>query len=248
MAWLRKLFLVWLGKFHNQPLEVVYKKSILKNLAKFSGQRLCLSLLYNKTADLRPATLFKKRLRHRCFLLSFVKFLRTLFLQNHGRTSANGCFWTWFKPDANTNVNIDIKRHIWNSVNDLPLRKIPQFHLTLWCGNFICAQAQFPYRFGRIAKLRYFTQCMIEPFCENVFHYWYFTGSHFYNTGLNWSNDASNTPLNTPLHLFWLEIYAHVVFGMSVLGFSYVHVAFYCSCSFLCTFFFYVCVVLFIFM
>ena len=75
---------------------------------------------------------------------------------------------------------------------------------------------------------------MIEPFCEKMFHYGYFTGSYFCNTGLKWVNDASNTPLNTPLHLFCLEIYAHVVFGMSVLGFSYVHVAFYVHIVFLC--------------
>ena len=31
---------------------------------------------------LRPATLLKKRLRHRCFLVNFAKFLRTFFLQN----------------------------------------------------------------------------------------------------------------------------------------------------------------------
>ena len=37
-------------------------------------------ILWNK--DLRPATLFKKRLWHRCFLVNVVKFLRTPFLQN----------------------------------------------------------------------------------------------------------------------------------------------------------------------
>ena len=31
---------------------------------------------------LRPATLLKKRLWHWCFLVNFVKFLRTVFLQN----------------------------------------------------------------------------------------------------------------------------------------------------------------------
>ena len=43
----------------------------------------CQSLLFNKIADLRPATLFKKRLRHRRFPVNFVKFLRTLFLTEH---------------------------------------------------------------------------------------------------------------------------------------------------------------------
>ena len=35
--------------------------------------------LFNKVADLRPATLLKKRLRHRCFPVNFVKLLRTTF-------------------------------------------------------------------------------------------------------------------------------------------------------------------------
>ena len=45
-------------------------------------------LFFNKVADLmisggiRPATLLKKRLWHRCFSLNFVKFYRTTFLQN----------------------------------------------------------------------------------------------------------------------------------------------------------------------
>ena len=38
------------------------------------------SLRYSEA--LRPATLLKKRLWHRCFLVNFAKFLRTLFLQN----------------------------------------------------------------------------------------------------------------------------------------------------------------------
>ena len=39
-------------------------------------------LLWKKLSGLRPATLLKKRLWHKCFLVNFVKFLRTPFLQN----------------------------------------------------------------------------------------------------------------------------------------------------------------------
>ena len=39
-------------------------------------------LLEKVFLGLRPATLFKKRLRHRCFSVNFVKFLRTPFSQN----------------------------------------------------------------------------------------------------------------------------------------------------------------------
>ena len=39
-------------------------------------------LFFNKVASLKPATLLKKRLWHRCFTVNFAKFLRTAFLQN----------------------------------------------------------------------------------------------------------------------------------------------------------------------
>ena len=58
------------------------RKGVLRNFAKFAGKHLCQSLFFNKVADLRPATLLKKRLWHRCFSVKFVKFLRTPFLQN----------------------------------------------------------------------------------------------------------------------------------------------------------------------
>ena len=58
------------------------KKGVLRNFAKFTGKHLCQSLSFNKFADLRPATLFKKRLWHRYFPVNFAKFLRTPFLQN----------------------------------------------------------------------------------------------------------------------------------------------------------------------
>ena len=38
---------------------------------------------FNEDAGLRPATLFKKRLWHRCFPVDFVKFLRTPFFIEH---------------------------------------------------------------------------------------------------------------------------------------------------------------------
>ena len=55
------------------------KKCVLKNFAKFTGKHLCQSLLFNKVVGLRPATLLKKRLRHKCFPVNFAKFLSTRF-------------------------------------------------------------------------------------------------------------------------------------------------------------------------
>ena len=45
-----------------QLLEVIYKKSVLKNFAKLTGKHLFQNLFFNKVAGLRPATLLKKRL------------------------------------------------------------------------------------------------------------------------------------------------------------------------------------------
>ena len=59
---------------------VLCKKSDPRNFAKFTGKYLCQSLFFNKVAGLRPATLLKKRLRHRYFPVNFAKFLRTPFL------------------------------------------------------------------------------------------------------------------------------------------------------------------------
>ena len=58
------------------------KKGVLRNFTKFKGKHLCQSLFFDKLAGLRPATLLKKKLWHRCFPVNFAKFLRTPFLQN----------------------------------------------------------------------------------------------------------------------------------------------------------------------
>ena len=59
------------------------KKGVHKNFTKFTGKHLRQSLFFNKVAGLRPATLVKKSLWHRCFPVNFVKFLRTPFLTEH---------------------------------------------------------------------------------------------------------------------------------------------------------------------
>ena len=63
--------------------EVFCKKGVLRNFAKFTGKHLCQNLFFNKVAGLRPVTLLKKRLWHRCFPVNFVKFLRTPFFIEH---------------------------------------------------------------------------------------------------------------------------------------------------------------------
>ena len=56
-------------------------KDVLRNFAKFTGKHLYQSFFFDKVAGLRPATLLKKRLWHKCFSMNFGKFLRTPFLQ-----------------------------------------------------------------------------------------------------------------------------------------------------------------------
>ena len=94
-----KLLLLSATGFRSSRLEVFCKKGVLRNFAKFTGKHLCQSLIFNKVAGLRPATLLKKRLWHRCFPVNFAKFLRTPFLQNTSRR-----LLLWFKL-----INLSIK-------------------------------------------------------------------------------------------------------------------------------------------
>ena len=59
------------------------KKGSLRTFTKFTVKHLCHNLFFNKVAHLRPATLSKKRLWHRCFPVTFVKFLKTPFFIEH---------------------------------------------------------------------------------------------------------------------------------------------------------------------
>ena len=69
-------------KNRNSHRRCFARKGVLRNSTKFSRKHLCQNLFFNKVADLRPVTLFKKRLWQRCFHVNFTKFLRTSFLQN----------------------------------------------------------------------------------------------------------------------------------------------------------------------
>ena len=62
----------------------------------------------NKNAGLRPATLFKKRLRHRCFPVNFVKFLRTPFSLN-----------TSWRLLPNQVTNLKLLGFIWERIANL---------------------------------------------------------------------------------------------------------------------------------
>ena len=59
------------------------KKGVLRNFTNFAGKHLCQSLFLNIVAGLRPATLLKKRLWHRCFLMNLRNFKELLFFIEH---------------------------------------------------------------------------------------------------------------------------------------------------------------------
>ena len=66
-------------KYRSSQRKCSVRKGVFRNLATVTEKYLCQSLYFNKV---RPATLLKPRLRHRCFPLNFAKFLRTPFLQS----------------------------------------------------------------------------------------------------------------------------------------------------------------------
>ena len=99
------MFSKWLGVFLNQIFtlssnkidEIIDRnshrrcsviKGVLRNFVKFTEKKLYQSLFFNEVTSLRPATLLKNRLWHRCFPVIFTKFLRTPILQN----TSGGCF------------------------------------------------------------------------------------------------------------------------------------------------------------
>ena len=74
-----------LRKNRSSRSEVYSKRGVLRNFRKFTGKHLRQSLFFNKVTGLRSETLLKKRLWHKCFLVNFVKFLRTPFFTEHFR-------------------------------------------------------------------------------------------------------------------------------------------------------------------
>ena len=70
-------------QIQKQLPDVFGKKGVLRNFAKFTRKHLCQSLFFSKVAGLKPATLLKQRLWHKCFPVKFAKFLIIPFLIEH---------------------------------------------------------------------------------------------------------------------------------------------------------------------
>ena len=143
---------------------VLWKKVFLEISHKFTRKHLCQSLFFNKVAGLRPVTLLKKRLWHRCFPVYFAIFIRTPFY----KTSLDDCFY-WF-PTSRINLletlmiaNDDsmIPIHINRNQLMISLReKCPntEFFLVLTFLYSVRIQENTDQKNLRISKL--FTQCL----------------------------------------------------------------------------------------
>ena len=58
-------------------------KKVFKEISQNSQENICDRVSFLIKLQPEPATLFKKRLWHRCFPVNFAKFLRTPFLTEH---------------------------------------------------------------------------------------------------------------------------------------------------------------------
>ena len=86
------------------------QKQVFLKIHRIQGETPVPESLLKKVAGLRPATLLKNRLCHRCFPVNFVKFLRTPFLQNTtGRLLLRNVplpgFNEWYETIYNKNIN-----------------------------------------------------------------------------------------------------------------------------------------------
>ena len=129
------------------------KKRVLTNFAKSTEKHLRQGLFFGKVASLRPATLLKKRIWHRCFLVNFAKFLNTPFLIEHlwwlllkaiatlfstGKASRNrvSCFSSLFLIKVKVSINVSGVMRI-SALNCCPIAIwFLLFHIC-WNHNFL---------------------------------------------------------------------------------------------------------------
>ena len=91
-------------------LQIQSSRGVLRNFVKFIGKHLRKSLCFKKVAGPRPATLLKKSLLRRCFLVNFTKFLRTPFLQS---TSGRLLLQIFKCLDVIKCLSMKRNRHYW---------------------------------------------------------------------------------------------------------------------------------------
>ena len=67
------------GKCSNSRSQIIFKTSVLKYLAIFTGKHLCRILFLIKFQDWRVAFLFKKRLQRRCYFCECCRIFKYSF-------------------------------------------------------------------------------------------------------------------------------------------------------------------------
>ena len=97
-AWISTTKPTWLLKWLHMDTQKVnflstyqrcsIKKGILKNFTKLTGNHVCLSLIFNKVAGHRPATLFKKETLLQVFSWEFCEIFKSTFIAEQLWTTA----------------------------------------------------------------------------------------------------------------------------------------------------------------
>ena len=70
-------------RVHNQPPEVFYKKTFLKNFSNIQRETPELEYLFHKATELKACKFLKKRLQLRCFPLNIVKFFKKTYSEEY---------------------------------------------------------------------------------------------------------------------------------------------------------------------
>ena len=65
-----------------KPPKLIYIKKVFLRNSQNSQENICARVFFKKVKGVRPGTLLKNKLWHRCFPVNFAKFLRAPVLQN----------------------------------------------------------------------------------------------------------------------------------------------------------------------
>ena len=77
------------------------------------GGAIFIELVCTKAADLRPATLLKKRLWHRCFPMDFAKFLRSPFFYRTPTVAVSEVYFSSHQRNIVCETNHEVKTNIF---------------------------------------------------------------------------------------------------------------------------------------
>ena len=96
-------FFVCFTTSRSSRLEMLCRKDVLRNFAKFTGKHLCQSLFLIKLHVL-GLNFFQKRLCYKCFPVNFPKFLRRPFFYRTPRVAAS----TYPRLDSYNSINFSL--------------------------------------------------------------------------------------------------------------------------------------------